>query len=62
MKRKTTTKKPRALAVRPKKKPSVGAKARLAAERFREYLSPDFTRRLVAHMHKAKKAALEGKE
>jgi hypothetical protein len=32
------------------------------SKRVRRYLSAQFTRQLVEHMHRAKKAALEGRE
>ena len=69
---KTKGKKPDApLPVRSAKKTTAKSKKPLrpkgptAAQqaRFKEYLTPEFTQRLVEHMHRAKIAALsEGKE
>ena len=42
------------------KKPEVGAETLDVAQqaRFNEYMSPEFTQRLLDHMHRAKIAAL----
>lgn len=59
MKRKTIAKKP-GRKKRAAAKPPLDDN--IASKPFGEYLKPEFTRRLVSHMDRAKKAALKVKE
>jgi hypothetical protein len=62
MKRKTRTKKTTAKSSNGKANASPNGQAAVAEDRFRKYLEPQFTQDLIAHMHRAKKAALKDLE
>lgn len=62
MKRKTRTKKTVGKSRNGKANPSAGGSSDVVEIRFQKYLDPQFTQDLIAHMHRAKKAALKDLE